>query len=231
VPEQRVAGRFFSSTGARILAWLVLACLLIAIGAALVRRGRTWVTRLGVCRSTPTRRDSNKAAPNVLLRVSLPCDRLMNLGTPCPRDESARFGGRLSRLGCRKNVTYADPVPIGPDAPQTARNRGGVPLRCNGTASTPLRSHPFIPALRAKSLIPIAGRGCLITGRASCAVFRLSVALSHTSFVYSTTTLANLPSWRKASNRLFVDACTGRRVSWMRCDKLVRLTCPLPDRQ
>ena len=109
-----------------------------------------------------------------MLKVSLPCGRLMNLGTPCPRDESARFGGRLSRLGCRKNVTYADPVPIGPDAPQTARNRGGVPLRCNGTASTPLRSHPFIPALRAKSLIPIAGRGCLITGRASCGVFRLA---------------------------------------------------------
>jgi len=30
-----------SSTGAQILAWLVLACLLIAIGAALVRRSRT----------------------------------------------------------------------------------------------------------------------------------------------------------------------------------------------
>jgi cobalamin biosynthesis Mg chelatase CobN len=34
-------GSILSSTGAQILAWLVLACLLIAIGAALVRRGRT----------------------------------------------------------------------------------------------------------------------------------------------------------------------------------------------
>jgi cobalamin biosynthesis Mg chelatase CobN len=34
-------GSILSSTGAQILAWLVLACLLIAIGAALVRRSRT----------------------------------------------------------------------------------------------------------------------------------------------------------------------------------------------
>jgi cobalamin biosynthesis Mg chelatase CobN len=34
-------GSVLSSTGAQILAWLVLACLLIAIGAALVRRSRT----------------------------------------------------------------------------------------------------------------------------------------------------------------------------------------------
>ena len=34
-------GSVLSSTGAQILTWLVLACLLIAIGAALVRRGRT----------------------------------------------------------------------------------------------------------------------------------------------------------------------------------------------
>jgi len=34
-------GSVFSSTGAQILAWLVLACLLMAIGAALVRRSRT----------------------------------------------------------------------------------------------------------------------------------------------------------------------------------------------
>ena len=34
-------GSVLSSTGAQILAWLVLACLLIAIGAALVRRRRT----------------------------------------------------------------------------------------------------------------------------------------------------------------------------------------------
>jgi hypothetical protein len=57
-----------------------------------------------------------------------------------------------------------------------------------------------------------------------------TVARSHTSFVSSTTTLANLPRWRKASDRLFIDACIGRRVSWARCDTLVRLTCPLPDR-
>jgi len=34
-------GSVLSSTGAQIMAWLVLACLLIAIGAALVRRRRT----------------------------------------------------------------------------------------------------------------------------------------------------------------------------------------------
>jgi hypothetical protein len=37
------------------------------------------------------------------------------------------------------------------------------------------------------------------------------------------TTLANLPLWRKASDRLFVDTFT-RRVACVRCDTLVRLT-------
>ena len=40
-PEADADGSVLSSTGAQILAWLVLACLVIAIRAALVRRGRT----------------------------------------------------------------------------------------------------------------------------------------------------------------------------------------------
>jgi hypothetical protein len=56
-------------------------------------------------------------------------------------------------------------------------------------------------------------------------------ALSYQLRFFNDDSLANLSRWRKASDRLVVDACTGRRVSWARCVTLVRLTCPLPDRR
>jgi hypothetical protein len=43
--DEESEGSVLSSTGAQILAWLILACVLIALGAALVRRRRTWWSR------------------------------------------------------------------------------------------------------------------------------------------------------------------------------------------
>jgi hypothetical protein len=69
----------------------------------------------------------------------LPCGRLMNRKHPLPGDESARFGGRFSRLGCRKNGMLALGFPNAADH-NADTSDNGQPLYLRGLSQYNRRS-------------------------------------------------------------------------------------------
>jgi len=121
----------------------------------------------------------------------------MNRKHPLPGDESARFGGRFSRLGCRKNGMLAlgfpnaadhnadtsdngpAPLPTRPFSVQQEVKAGssarGIPLRL-GWSRTVSRGEARCESQAAHlSLVALAARGCDSAEQCkrSCAVTRI----------------------------------------------------------